>query len=49
MRSNFSDFPSNVPSDAVRAFGIGSVVLSFLSVVNSDLAAMGRSLSGGWL
>ena len=45
--SNKSDFPSKVGSDAVRAFGMGSVVESILSAPNSVLAAAGRSLVAG--
>ena len=47
--SNFSDFPSKVGSDAVRAFGIGSVVVLLLSGANKVRAAVGRSFDGGWL
>ena len=47
--SNFSDFPSNVGSDAVKAFGIGSAVLSFFSDANRVLANTGRSFDVGWL
>ena len=47
--SNFSDFPSNVGSDAVRAFGISSKELSFYSAPKSVLTTAGRFLDAGWL
>ena len=47
--STFSDFPSKVGSDAVKAFGIGSAVLSFFSDANRVLATTGRSFGVGWL
>ena len=42
-KSKFSNFPSNVGSDAVCAFGIGNVLLSPLSKAKSVLAAVERS------
>ena len=48
-RSHFSDFPSKVGRDAVRAFGMGNVVPSFLSEANRVLATAGRSFYVGWL
>ena len=47
--SNLTDFPSKVGSDAVSAFGINSVLPSFLSVAKSVLATLGRSFDAGWL
>ena len=44
--SNFSDFRSNVGNDAVRAFGIGSVMW-FFSDTKSVLATAGRSFDAG--
>ena len=46
---NFLVFPSNVGSDAVRAFGIGNAELSLLSAPKSVLATAGRSFHAGWL
>ena len=47
--STFSDFPSKVGSDAVRAFGMGSIVMLLLSGANKVRAAAGRSFDGDWL
>ena len=44
---NFWDFSSQVRGDPVKVLGIGSVVLSFLSGANNNLAAVGRSLDAG--